>query len=152
MQLDDELYTSLIDVALVGARNGFAREANRIFDSLVLQSPKDMRAPIAKAISHIHMNRANEAVTILREQVLKGRPEHAFARGFLGFALKMSGKKREGDSVLEALIADAPDPTAVEFAQSLLEDPAFDAIESVEEEPDEAHFLPGGMLQPAMFC
>lgn len=144
--ISEELYTHLSDVALVAARHGFVAEADEIFDTLLATVPHDDRAQLAKAISRIYLKRADEAVSIIKEQILSVDPRHPYARGFLGFAYKMAGFPEDGNRELRNLIAENEHPTVVEFAVSLLEDPAFDDIEPMQPE------LPDTYMSPIMFC
>lgn len=119
MCLSSETVRLLTEIGFLAAGRGYPTEAMTIFTGLEAVRPGHEQAPIGIAVTHLNAGRAEEAVRHLRA-ASAAHPESDNLRAFFGLALKLAGRTRESEQVLQQLLQDGTDEQAVRMAKALL--------------------------------
>lgn len=120
MEIEDKLLKLLMEVGYLGCGYGYFKDAVTVFGGLETLCPNSDSPFIGLAVATISRGHYEKAVEILRDQVLKKFPDSDMSRSFLGFALKITGKRTESEAILDEVVRNNRDEAAVNLAKALL--------------------------------
>lgn len=141
LPLDADAMRLLAEIGFIGAQGHQPTAARALFEALQVLRPDSNLPYIGRALAAISSGRAQDAVSILRDEGLKQHPGDAELLSFLGLALKEAGQSAEAASVLGAALEQQGESEEPHFkmARKLL---ALGAIGS----PPATALLPWGAL------
>ncbi|CAM2005070.1 tetratricopeptide repeat protein [Acanthopleuribacter pedis] len=120
MEIPQQSVQDLMEVGYLAGGYGYFKDAIAIFEGLSAVRPDSEYPHIGLAMTHLGMKQTEDAVRILRDNALPKNPENPLTKAFLGLALMQAGLNGESESVLNQVIDDNQNETAVELARNLL--------------------------------
>ena len=120
LEFETDMLTTLMEIGHLAGGYGFFAESETIFAGLAAARPNSALPHIGRAVAHLNAHRPEEAVRILREQALERDPTSELARGFLGLSLMLAGFRHEGERVIQVLLDQGGDATALKLAENLI--------------------------------
>lgn len=104
MQANTELLQLMSEVGYLACFKGDVDRAQSIMDGVEAVGVEQTPIKMGVAISKLYSGQYDQAITILRDQVLVREPEHMSAKCFLGIALSQKGQKAEAKTLLEEVV------------------------------------------------
>jgi Flp pilus assembly protein TadD len=103
MQVSTELLQTLAQIGYMACFQGNVEKGQTIMDGVDANCNGQPAAKIGVAIARIYGGRHQEAINILKNQVLTIEPNNTTAMCFLGMALADSGQATEAKTYFEQL-------------------------------------------------
>lgn len=100
MQASAGFIEKLALIAAIATEQGWAENAMEIFEGIKAERPDNVFALCGWAIAKINVAQFDEAIDVLRLQVLPHDPNNVIAECFLGKALLQNGQSLEGEKIL----------------------------------------------------
>ncbi len=104
MQASVELLQQLSQVGYMACFKGDAQRSQLIMDGVNAISVEQTPIKMGVAIAKIYAGHYDQAIYILRDQVLAGEPDHMSAKCFLGIALNQKGEKAAARELFEEVV------------------------------------------------
>lgn len=104
MRANTELLQSMAEIGYMACFKGDMNRSQAIMDGIDAISIQQNPVKISVAIVRLYAGRYDEAVSILRDQVLADEPDHMSAKCFLGIALSQKGQKLEAKELFQEVI------------------------------------------------
>lgn len=101
MNVTTELLQLLSEVGYMACFRGDSDRAQVIMDGVDAVGREQVPIKMGLAITKIYAGDLDNAVSILRDDVLDNDPEHMSAKCFLGIALNLKGKQDEANTLFE---------------------------------------------------
>lgn len=98
--LKTQTLKKLSEVGYMACFKGMINEGETIMEAVHAASPDRTPVKIGLAVARISAMRYDEAIKLLRDDILESEPQNMTAKCFLGLALQESGKKSEGIRIL----------------------------------------------------
>lgn len=121
MQVKLELIKLLLEIGFIGVDNRQVAEAETIFEGASILRPGNSTPDIGFAAVAIRKGEYEKAISILRNAPFKDAGQKDLRDAFLGKSLKLAGYNMEAQSVLEDVVSNGEDKSAIEMAEELLE-------------------------------
>ena len=103
MNVATELVQILAQIGYMACFKGHVDKGQTIMDGVEANCDGQPAAKVGVAIARIYGGRHDDAITILRDDVLSVDPDNTTALCFLGMALADSGKSKEAQSLFQQL-------------------------------------------------
>jgi predicted Zn-dependent protease len=100
-----ELLKMLYQIGYIACIQGLVRDGECIMEGLYAVRPEENSILVGLAIARMYTGRSDEAINILRNQVLVGDPNHRTAQLFLGIMLMDNSHQEDGEQLLR-LVSD----------------------------------------------
>lgn len=104
MNVSTELLQTLAQIGYMACFQGNVEKGQIIMDGVDANCDGQPAAKIGVAIARIYGGRHQEAINILKDQVLVQDPDNTTAMCFLGMALADSGQKEASTTYFEQLV------------------------------------------------
>jgi predicted Zn-dependent protease len=104
MQASSELLQVMSEVGYLACFKGDVERSQVIMDGVNAIGVEQTPIKMGVAISKVYAGQYDQAIDILRDQILVREPEHMSAKCFLGIALSQKGQKAEAKELLEDVI------------------------------------------------
>jgi hypothetical protein len=104
MQASSELLQIMSEVGYLACFKGDVERSQVIMDGVNAIGVEQTPIKMGVAISKVYAGQYDQAIDILRDQILVREPEHMSAKCFLGIALSQKGQKAEAKELLEDVI------------------------------------------------
>ncbi|MEE4379287.1 MAG: tetratricopeptide repeat protein [Candidatus Competibacteraceae bacterium] len=105
VEIPAELLRTLSQVGYMACFKGLVQEGQVIMDGIRAMRTQQVPVLIGVAIARISGSCYDEAIALLRNEVLPVEPDNMTAKCFLGLALKQVGQTTEGNRLLEEVIS-----------------------------------------------
>jgi len=122
MDIDAKKLRLLMQVGFLAGEYGFSGDAETIFEGVRAVRPESESPLIGLAFAKMSSDQMEESIRILEEEALKLNPESDLARGFLGMALKFSGRTEECSRLMKEVVDRNRDEAAVKMARTILDE------------------------------
>lgn len=103
MEFSKVTIAKLMTLGVMASVKGFPKEGNNIMEGIREIHPDNLYILTGLALAKTNMGYYQEAITILRHQVLNVDPENSMAQCILGMALKFAGQPLEGEALLRKI-------------------------------------------------
>ena len=104
MQVNTELLQLMSEVGYLACFKGDAERSQIIMSGVEAIGIEQIPIKMGVAIAKLYSGQYDQAITILRDQVLVREPNHMSAKCFLGIALSQTGHKAEAKEFLEDVV------------------------------------------------
>lgn len=104
MKATTELLQSMAEVGYMACFKGDVNNSQQIMDGIQAISIEQTPVKISVALVRLYAGRYDEAVSILRDQVLINEPDHMSAKCFLGIALNQKGEKAAARELFQDVV------------------------------------------------
>lgn len=104
MQASTELLQMLSEVGYMACFRGDIERSERIMDGVDAVGVSQIPIKMGVAISRVYAGKYDQAITILRDDILREDPDHMSAKCFLGIALSQVGEKAEAGSLFDEVV------------------------------------------------
>lgn len=101
MNVTTELLQLLSEVGYMACFRGDSERAQVIMDGVDAVGKEQVPIKMGLAITKIYAGDLDNAVSILRDDVLQNEPGHMSAKCFLGIALNLKGDQDEANTLFE---------------------------------------------------
>lgn len=104
MQVSTELLQILSEVGYMACFKGDIERSERIMDGVNAIGIAQIPIKMGVAIARVYAGKYEQAISILRDDILVEDPNHMSAKCFLGIALTQAGDKTEAGSLFEEVV------------------------------------------------
>ncbi|MDD5394816.1 MAG: tetratricopeptide repeat protein [Thiothrix sp.] len=104
MQASSELLQLMSEVGYLACFKGDVGRSQIIMDGVEAIGIEQIPIKMGVAIAKVYAGQYDQAIHILRDQVLLREPDHMSAKCFLGIALSQKGQKAEARELLEDVV------------------------------------------------
>lgn len=104
MQASTELLQLMSEVGYLACFKGDTDRSQAIMQGVEAVGVEQTPIKMGVAIAKLYSGQYDQAIAILRDQVLVREPEHMSAKCFLGIALSQTGHKAEARTLLEDVV------------------------------------------------
>jgi len=121
MEISSRSLQMLMELGILAGGYGYGKEADAIFRGIEAVRPESEYPLVGRAIVRMNDNRPEEAARILEEGALPLNPENDLTRGYLGLALMLDKRHDRCRDLMEEVVRNDRDETAVRMARDILE-------------------------------
>jgi Flp pilus assembly protein TadD len=104
MQASAELLQLMSEVGYLACFKGDIDRSQAIMDGVESIGVEQIPIKMGVAIAKVYAGQYDQAIKILRDQILVHEPNHMSAKCFLGIALSQKGEKAEARELLEDVV------------------------------------------------
>ncbi|WP_252176093.1 hypothetical protein [Endozoicomonas sp. 4G] len=117
---DEKLIKTLADIGFMASSVGMSKHAFGIFSALEKVRPDSVLPTLGFALTFINKKMNQEALEILHKEAIPKDPDNPTVKAFIGMALMMEGRNREGEDYLTTANKEGDEETAT-MARELLD-------------------------------
>lgn len=120
--IQSEYVKLLNEIGYVAIGKGMKKEAESIFDALIKIRPNSELPLIGLAVCKINFGNFKEALDLLAIKANKINPDSDLVKAFTALVLMFTKQKKECKNILENILDNNKDATAVALAKSIKEE------------------------------
>jgi hypothetical protein len=121
-EISTELVRTLFEIGYVAVGRGLQSCAEDIFNALAAARPESELPLVGLAVCKINFGNFVAATTLLLEKALKINPSSDIAKCFLGVAFHYCGAEKEALEIMNGIVSDGNDASALEIAKSVIDE------------------------------
>lgn len=107
---DEKLTRLLADIGLMASSAGLPKHAFAIFNAIEKARPDSILPYLGFALEFMNKKMNAEALEILEKQALPKAPNDPSVKAFMGMALMLEGRNKEGEDMLDTVLGcEAPE-------------------------------------------